>query len=740
MQFLGKKNKEIQVRLQSSAPKQKRSFFVRILHAVLWLPYAIGLALLSVGGGLIWLVSSVCHAAGLALLWPPRTIARTLVYFWNLFLRDIAQTFGHMPLVRARAGQAQFAYGLVLFFAVCISCFALVSVGTLLAEGLHIKGRVLGEATNAVSRLQQGKDKLASENLEEAQNKFELALQSFKDSQKLVGDTNVLIQATASVLPAGKDAQNLLLAGTAGSEAAVHLTKLFALLRALHIDATGFHADNGGESIVGVQSEFAAARQFIHTAALASGKVNSARVPDGAREKFEQARTELLLLDGSLETVGSALDVVVALSTGHKHILVLLQNSNELRPTGGFPGTFGAFEVENGTIVKQTISSMYDLDGQLTTKYTPPLPLFAVNNRWYMRDSNWFASFPESAETMIGFYEEEAHLTPDVVIAITPQLATNLLKLTGPISVPGYTTPLDADNFIEVTQVETSLQYDKEENKPKKMLSEFFPIFLNRLASSPREDMPSVLLSLEKSFASKDILMYARDRGLAEKLRDLSWDGRLVDTARDYVSIVSTNLGGTKTDLSMEQDVQLKTIVGPDGVLRNTLTINRSNPLPHVKGLENKNFMRIYVPRGSKLLSSKGFSYMDLDVKYGASGQPHPKVAEWESNAVKEVASGMLVGEESGKTFFGNWINLEGGQRQTLEIVYELPFTAEVLDRISLVVQKQPGANPYTLNYQVDAPGRNIVWATDSTVAGHLVTKELEIDRDRFFGIVIQAE
>lgn len=695
---------------------------------------------MSTGAGIVWVVSNLCHAAGLAVLWPPRTIARTLAYVWNLFLRDIAQTFGRIPLTLARARQAQFIYGLLLFFVISVSCFALVSVGTLLAEGLHIKGKILGQATNAVSKLEQGKDKLASENLEEAQNKFELALQSFQDSQKLVTDTNLLVQATAALLPAGKDAQNLLLSGAAGSQAAVHLTKVFALFKALHIDASGFHTDNGGESIVQLQSEFSLAKQYIHEAATSASKVNAARIPGEQQEKFEKARTELSLLDGSLETVESVLDVIVALSTGHKHILLLLQNSNELRATGGFPGTYGAFEVENGTIVKQTISSIYDLDGQLASHYTPPLPLRAVNDRWYLRDSNWFASFPDSAETMISFYEEEAHVTPDVVIAITPQLATSLLALTGPIPVPGYTTPLDADNFVEVTQVETSIHYDKEENKPKKMLSQFFPLFLSRLASFPREDMPSILLSLEKSFASKDILVYSRDGALAEKLRSLSWDGRLVDTARDYVSIVSTNLGGTKTDLSMQQSATLKSAVAPDGTITNTLTITRSNPLPHVKGLENKDFLRVYVPQGSRLMSSKGFSYMDLNTQSSTITTIHPKAAEWESHAVTEVASGMLVGEEAGKTFFGNWINLEGGQRQNLEIVYELPFTVQALDRMSIAVQKQPGARAYTLDYTIDVPGRTLVWASDSTPAGNSVSKELEIDRDRFFGVVVQTK
>lgn len=733
--------KEIHVRLQSTPSKPRRGFWASMLHAFLWLPYAFGLVILSTGAGIAWVVSKVCHAAGLAVLWPPKTIARTLVYVWDLFLRDIAETFGRIPLKLARARQAQFVYGLVLFFVISVSCFALISVGTLLAEGLHIKGRILGQATNAVSKLEQGKDKLASENLEEAQNKFELALRSFQDSQKLVTDTNVLIQATAALLPAGKDAQNLLVSGAAGSQAALHLTKLFGLFKALHMDASGFHTDNGGESIAQLQAEFSLAKQYIHEAAMSASKVNAGRIPEENREKFEKARTELILLNGSLETVGSALDVIVSLSTGHKHILLLLQNSNELRATGGFPGTFGAFEVENGTIIKQTISSIYDLDGQLKSRYAPPLPLRAVNDRWYMRDSNWFASFPDSAETMISFYEEEAHATPDVVIAITPQLATSLLELTGPISVPGYTTALDADNFVEVTQVETSIHYDKEENKPKKMLSEFFPLFLSRLASFPRDDMPSILLSLEKSFAAKDILMYARDGALAEKLRTLSWDGRLVDTARDYLSIVSTNLGGTKTDLSMEQSAELTSTVAPDGTVINTLTITRSNPLPHVKGLENKNFMRMYVPQGSKLLSSKGFSYMDLgSIGSTATNKAHPKAAEWEARAVTEVASGMLVGQEAGKTFFGNWINLEGGQRQTLEVVYELPFKVQALDRLSLAVQKQPGARTYVLDYTIQVPGRTLVWASDNTAAGDSVTKELDIDKDRFFGVVVQAK
>ncbi len=150
--------------------------------------------------------------------------------------------------------------------------------------------------------------------------------------------------------------------------------------------------------------------------------------------------------------------------------------------------------------------------------------------------------------------------------------------------------------------------------------------------------------------------------------------------------------------------------------------------------------MRIFVPRGSKLIESKGFSYVDLGAKYITQGTVHPKVAAWEAHAVREVASGMLVGQEAGKTFFGNWIELNGGQEATVEIVYELPFKVESLDRYSVLLQKQPGSIAQTVRYSLHIPNRRILWASTGTETGHEVTKQIELDRDRFYGLVLEAE
>jgi hypothetical protein len=113
-------------------------------------------------------------------------------------------------------------------------------------------------------------------------------------------------------------------------------------------------------------------------------------------------------------------------------------------------------------------------------------------------------------------------------------------------------------------------------------------------------------------------------------------------------------------------------------------------------------------------------------------------VAVWEGDAVKQVDSGTLVGEEAGKTFFGNWVNLEGGQRQTIELVYKLPFHLEVLDRHSITVQKQPGAISFPVNYTLAFSGRSLVWASEQAQAGSVFVKEFMVDRDRFAGVVLE--
>src|SRR5690606_24264615 len=150
-----------------------------------------------------------------------------------------------------------------------------------------------------------------------------------------------------------------------------------------------------------------------------------------------------------------------------KTYLLIFQNYDEARATGGFIGTYGVLKVSNGKIDKLKIESIYNLDGQLFEDIAAPGPFQPAIPKWGIRDANWFADFPTSADKLLYFYEKVGE-TADGVIATTPQIFSELLKLTGSIEMGQYGVTLTAENFQEQVQFKTSVDYDKELNEPKK--------------------------------------------------------------------------------------------------------------------------------------------------------------------------------------------------------------------------------------------------------------------------------
>ncbi|MBU0648945.1 DUF4012 domain-containing protein, partial [Patescibacteria group bacterium] len=136
-----------------------------------------------------------------------------------------------------------------------------------------------------------------------------------------------------------------------------------------------------------------------------------------------------------------------------KNYLVLFSNNTELRPSGGFLGTYGLLKVADGEIISFNTHDIYAIDGPaesfLRVAPPPPLVKYLKADAWFMRDSNWSPDFPTSAEKALWFYSEEARgivqergapieAAPLVnfngVVSINPDVVAELLGVTGPIT------------------------------------------------------------------------------------------------------------------------------------------------------------------------------------------------------------------------------------------------------------------------------------------------------------------
>lgn len=372
--------------------------------------------------------------------------------------------------------------------------------------------------------------------------------------------------------------------------------------------------------------------------------------------------------------------------------LVLFQNNAELRPTGGFMGSFADIDLGLGKISNVDFeTNIYKRDKMFgyKVKLEPPEPIREFNKEdlWHMRDSNWSVDFPEAAQTIAWFYNQEGGREVDGVFAIDTTFITDILRLVGPIEMPEYNTTITADNFLSVVQYKVEIEYfqnpdNVEKNEPKSILKDMYPRILEKIKKADKKILGQIVLD---NLKSKHILLYFRDGDSEKQVLEKNWGGGVVKTGGDYLAVNSANLTfsdkfaglGAKSSLNISENIELNTEMTGDGEVINNLEVTRTHKGDGVwPDGNNDSFVRVFVPDGAAL----------LDAQLGN----------------KSVLNQIRLSREAGKTVFGAWVRLKPGDSKTLTLSYKLPFKLQKLDDYSLLVQKQPGTLPSGLNISLN--------------------------------------
>jgi hypothetical protein len=382
-----------------------------------------------------------------------------------------------------------------------------------------------------------------------------------------------------------------------------------------------------------------------------------------------------------------------------KTYLVVFQNNMELRPTGGFIGSYAILKIKDGEITGLFTDDIYNLDklsiGQL--KETPPWPMQQYNAQkyWYLRDANWSPDWPTSAEKIKWFFNQEsalAHQPPlklDGVIALNPDFIVNLLEVVGPIMAEGLT--FQADNFAQDLEKFVEFDYAKKGIKKedrKDIIGFLTNVVIERLYQSPPRDLLKIWLAFKSNIDEKNILVYLTDPKLQAHFYQQNWSGQVKTVDGDYLLLVDSNLGALKTDQAMRRAISYQVQAVPNGELAARLEITYQHQSRPMKDLISKyrDYVRVYVPPGSWF--TRGYLV-------GHNG------------VVKELKlqDDLLFSQELGKTVAATFLTVEPGQSQTLVLEYRLPQTIQDLYRQGLYkfsVQKQPGTSGHDFKIYLD--------------------------------------
>ncbi len=516
-------------------------------------------------------------------------------------------------------------------------------------------------------------------------------------------------------------------------------------------------------------------------------KINPDNLPEQYRAKFIFLDKQASLLADNLSGFVAASEKLkdVLGSTRDRRYLVVFQNNAELRASGGFLGSYALVDLRDGKIRNLEVpgGGSYDTEAGLRHLVTAPQPLWLVNPLWHFWDANWWPDWPTTAKNLMWFYEKNDGSSVDGVISVTPTVVERLLEITGPIDLTEeYGLTIGADNFWETVQkiveqknlaktnpdaiaqlaatlngaatmtpIKSTVPLEQgldnnTDNKPKKIIGDLLAKILEVLPQKlTKDNLVKILAVFETSMSEKHILFYFQDPALQEMVSEYNWAGEVKNTEHDYLLVVDTNIAGQKSDRKMAERIEHLSEAGPDGTIINTVTISRTHtglknePLV---GVRNVDWLRVYVPQGSELISAEGFRSPEekyLQEKPEPGWEKNPLLANEE--AATDGPNGVKVYVENNKTVFANWVMTDPGETSVIILKYRLPFNlfarssrpdgwlkrlnellnpdASDLLPYSFLIQKQPGAKAADFSSHLLSPaGWHIFWRHPETLSG----------------------
>jgi len=385
-----------------------------------------------------------------------------------------------------------------------------------------------------------------------------------------------------------------------------------------------------------------------------------------------------------------------------RRYLVLFQNDKELRATGGFLTAYAQFRLDKGKMILEKSSDIYDLDNALKKKFPAPREITTFHKNvysLYIRDSNLSPDYKESMQQFLEMYETASGAEKiDGIIAVDTHVLVEVLKVLGPETIGGRVFSADIDKRCDCPRAVYELEdystrpvnYVRTERKD--IIGTLLQQLMQKaLGVSPSQYWGKLFQMLLTEVGEKHVLAYLMEPNAQKAAESFNMAGRIMTASEtatllsykegqgwDYLHISNSNMAGAKSNMFVSEEVTKDVTVNGDTVTTK-LTVEYKNPYKGSDcGLESgglclnaplRNWVRVFVPMGSKLVESKG-------VISPTDGKAKPM----------DTFTGL------GKTYFEGFLIVNPLGTARIELTYTSPVTSPD-GKYRLLIQKQPGTD-----------------------------------------------
>ncbi len=459
------------------------------------------------------------------------------------------------------------------------------------------------------------------------------------------------------------------------------------------------------------QTQLKRAQQALKQAQAARARLNIEILSPTIRDLIiNDADPIMKLMQDGLTVAVELPRIMGAGDEGVKNYLLLVQNEDELRPTGGFITAASAIRMQDGNIGDLSFVNSGDLDNWNKIYPAAPWQLKEYMNSQVLifRDANWFTNYPTTAQYAKYLYAYTDDRAIDGVIAFDQHLLVEILNVTGPLEIEDAPFPIDSSNIAEYMR-ESKTPNAQEAASPnwnnKAFLNKItFALIEKMLSGEVKWELASA--ALMRALNEHHLLLQVDNPDMTALLARYHWDGSIQPGTGDFLMAVDTNVGFNKTNAVVESSAAYDVdLTDPTNII-GSLTITRKNNAKksmvckqwlkdHLEGEEGYpitdcywNYLRVYMAAGTALISATPQSVPDI----------------WMINKQKKAGQVDILNEDiKGVQAFGTLQVVPSGESYSTNFQFSLP--ANVLQgdakrmQYTLKVQKQPGtlAAPFTI-------------------------------------------
>ncbi len=458
--------------------------------------------------------------------------------------------------------------------------------------------------------------RLASLDATGAVSQFGAAKRSFSRAQGMLGP-DWLGEAVGAVPLVGRQystAQALVVLGLRASTAGAELA---AALQQVPANRAGASPTSGLSSLLEnrrrrVETALAA---LVDVADRVAALDERGLVPPLTKQ-VRSAKAALRRAAPSLDRFRALLPLERYLLSSTHRILVVSQNGAELRPTGGFSGSYGIIEVGPTGVRLDKWRDIYTLPDPpyrdvflmpyVPDGFTRP-PKAALTSEFGLREANWWIDFPTSARAMLGFWRDYDQPPIDGVVVVDTVAMQYLLEALGPIGVQSFSETFTPENLLTRLLYYTMVKGG--EGRKDVLVALAGELERRVLGASPGE-LAKAAQALAKAADAKHVQLYFTDPGAEEAVVALGWSGRIAPSggATDLLVISNAMNLGSKINMAMKKTIDYEVALMPDRSAESTLVLGYSNRGPYALAGRNSfdDWLRVSRAPGTVFASDGG--------------------------------------------------------------------------------------------------------------------------------------